>query len=202
MKYVAIAAVIILLPFGVLMVAIPLAINKQIAAVSPNWKPDYCVIYWLRFWTLILGVPFELGLAIFYNEGASNARSLTDAELTLLQMDPSAVQLGYPLGDTTISRGPSVGPGQVLRTNILALWEAHPSFVYSAPSAYHLALKEYTRQAVWASVQVMKKAYSDAGGNLQLSAQYYNGGEPQNPDPRAVAYAQKAADTMDRIANA
>lgn len=184
------------------MASIPLQIQAQINRVDPNWKPDFCVIYWLRFWTLLLGIPFELALAIFYNEGASISRSLTSDELTLLQMDPASVQIGYPLGDKTISRGPSLGPGQVLRTNILALWTAHSSFVFSAPSVYHLGLKTYTRQSVWASVMTMKQYYATAGGNMQLTAQYYNGGPTSNPSDAAVLYGENASNTIDRITNA
>lgn len=184
------------------MAAIPLQIQAQINRVDPNWKPDFYVIYWARFWTLILGIPFELALAILYNEGASVARSLTSEELALLQMDPASVQIGYPLGDKAISPGPALGPGQVLRVNILALWQAHPSFVYSAPSVYHMALKSYTRQALWASVMTMKDYYSKAGGNLQLTATYYNGGFRSNPSVAAVLYGENASNTIDRINNA
>lgn len=200
LKFFLILAIIIILPFGAIMLAIPLSIKTKVAKVDENWKPDTAVLFWAKFWSVFLQVSFDFVLAILYNEGASESRMLRQRELEALGFSEEGPNIGYPVGDIGDSRGPALGPGQVLRENVERLWNDTPDsyrFIISAPTPYHLAVKGYERQSLWVAVTMMKEVIKQANGDLQDAAKRYNGGSGM--DPRALAYGEKAAATIERI---
>lgn len=200
LKWFCIILLVLLLPFGVILLTLPLYVNAQVAKADDRWHPDAAVIFWAKFWSVTLSVPFDLILAILLNEGASVSRPLRADELAALRMPEDEEAVGYAVGDMGISRGPSVGPGQVERANVEALWGALPTatrFLFDAETPYKLALKGYERQALWACVSMIKMTLAQASGDKQAAAIRYNGGG--HPNSAALAYGQRASDTIDRI---
>ena len=117
-----------------------------------------------------------MALAILKNEGASVARDGA-----------------YPLGDTTIGKGPAIGPGQVLRINVERLWTTAPAWIgwaVRSKEATDLQFVGQERKALWASVQVMREALVAAKGDVDQATRRYNGS-----GPRAEAYADRAETT-------
>ncbi len=179
------------------MVSIPLYINSQIGKVDSDWKPDTAVIFWAKFWSVALQIPWDLFLAILYNEGASISRPLRDSERAALMLT-NGENVGYPVGDMDIARGPSVGPGQVLRSNVERLYNDLPAstrFLFAADNPHDLALKGHERQALWVCAKVIQEVLKQANGDKQEAARRYNG-----TNAAAIAYGQKAADTIERLA--
>jgi hypothetical protein len=115
---------------------------RKVRAADPKWSPTLAVLFWARVWTAVYRVPFAFELSLLHNEGSSTLRAPKAGELQFFDDPPDLV---YPLGDTAIAKGPSVGAGDVLRTNVEALWASPlpwwlPSWVVTAPSPGALGL--------------------------------------------------------------
>lgn len=196
-RLVRLGLVLLILPGGLIVGAglIVLAVvMRSVRAADPEWSPDFRVLFWARFWTAVYGVPMSLALSILHNEGASVARPLRPREVAEL-VDPPEV--GYPVGDLGDSRGPSVGPGQVLRMNVVRLWADPPAafawlVVKSDPT--ELVKPENTAAAMWVSVKVMAECLRASGGDLREAARRYNGS-----GSAAEAYADRAAAFIDEL---
>lgn len=199
LKWLAIVAVVIIVPFGVIIVLIPLAVARTISKVDANWHPSPTIIAWTKLWCTLYGVPFKFALSILYNEGASESRALNARELNVLGLEGN-VQ-GYPVGDLGDARGPALGPGQVLRINVERHWQIAPwymrEFVVSTNTS-DLALVGKESKSTWVSVKMMQEVLQQADGDLWDAAKRYNGGA--GSDLRALAYADKSQNTLERIA--
>jgi hypothetical protein len=167
------------LPFGTLAFA---ALSTwrafdKVRAADPLWRPQLAVLAWARIWATVLRVPYPFALSILHNEGASRLR-------------PDGT---YPLGDVGNPKGPALGPGQVLRTNVERLWQAAPWYwrrVVVLPDPFQLASAGNERAALYVAVKVMRESLDAAAGDLNLAARLYNGGPHYNAD--AIAYANRA----------
>jgi len=193
------------LPLGSL-VLMALAAYRAFARVQkadPEWKPAFRVLAWARAWCLLYRVPWDFALSILHNEQASTPRTILPRESRLFpEGAPAEI---YPLGDVSIFKGPSVGPGQVLRVNVETLWEqVKPPLraAVVAGSYLDLARVGFERQSTWAAVRIMRESLDAAGprpgdetggADLNEAARIYNGG--RNYNSNAVAYAN-AADTF------
>lgn len=200
LKWIAIILLAIALPFGLLLMLIPLAVSRTVAKVDPNWHPDASVIAWTYLWCKLYAVPFKFALSLLYNEGASEPRALNVSELAAIGHPAEDLQ-GYPVGDIGDSRGPALGPGQVLRVNVERQWTNAPWYLSSfvvGKDPSDLAIIGNEHRATWVSVRMMREALDQADGDLWDAAKRYNGGG--GSDPRAIAYADKSQNTLERIA--
>lgn len=183
------------LPFGglLLMAAAAYRAFSRVRRADPSWNPSFRVLGWARAWCLLYRVPWDFALSILHNEGASTPRPPRPNERRFFpEGAPGEI---YPLGDTEIPKGPSVGAGQVLRLNVEALWETVRAPIRAAVvagSAIDLARVGYERAATWAAVRIMRESIDAAGGDLNEAARIYNGGPRYNS--AAIAYAERADD--------
>lgn len=200
----ALLFVFVIVPGGLVVIAAWMAGGAIVSAsrADPRWQPRFRVLFWARLWSLVYRVPFGLSLAVLHNEGASTPRALTSREQDALEpwTDGDVPAFGYPVGDTAILRGPSVGAGQVLRVNVSRLWLAAPFWLrplVMAPDVSHLAYVGYERAALWAHVKVLREAFVAAGHDLREAARRYNGqGEA------AEAYADRAENFLSNLGDA
>jgi hypothetical protein len=168
---------------------------RKVRAAAPTWRPSWRVLLWARVWAAVYRIRWPFFLAILHNEGASTPRTLRAAEIEALGVPPwlrDSPETGYPVGDLDVSKGPSVGAGQVLRSNIVKLWGSAGALRWLVATSNPLALARVgeERRALWASAKVLRGALDEAKGDENLAARFYNGGAHYNAD--AVTYAERA----------
>lgn len=184
------------LPMGALALAALAAWSalRKARAADPAWSPSWRVVLWARLWSAVYRVPWPFALSLLHNEGASTPRLLRPREAeAIARVGGEAPVRGYPVGDLTSSKGPSVGAGQVLVSNVERLWKVARAWLRWLVTAAHptlLVREGYERQALWASVQIMAESLRLAHGDPNEGARIYNGGPRYNSD--AVAYAERA----------
>jgi len=169
---------VVILPGGAL-VALALYAAHRLPATP-------AVLIWARVWALIYRVPWTLQAAILHNEGASQLRPATAREAEVLGVIKG--HKVYPVGD--LDHGTALGPGQVLRRNVVRLWSSANALervIAVGRRPEDLALAGNERLALWASVQVLKEALVTEKGDLHRAARRYNGS-----GDRAEAYARRA----------
>lgn len=193
----------VVVPGGFVALALYLATRAlaSVQAADPKWSPALAVLVWSRIWCTFYRVPYPLSLAVLHNEGASTVHTFRSAEEdALTQYDNSGTappDTGYPVGDVGIANGPSFGPGQVERVNILRVWAAAPSWLLplvSAPDAAHLAYVGYERAALWCHVQILLECLTAANGDLHDAARRYNGS-----GTAAQTYADNAINFLSQL---
>lgn len=197
LRWILYIAIILVTPFALVAIMIPLSIMRKVAKVDADWTPDNAVIYWAYFWSKVYSVPFELVLAILWNEGASVQHPARKVEADKLDSFIAEGDSIYPLGDLTIERGPAVGSGQVLRTNVERLWADADTYIRPLvvlADARLLALPGNERAAMWAMIQMLNETLRQSGNDLQEAARRYNGN-----NEAAYAYGEKAFATIERI---
>lgn len=191
-------ALLAVLPVAVIMLAIPLIIRKQVAKISAKWQPETAVLFWSAFWSFVFRIASADTLAILYNEGASKLHLTTEAEAEALAFYGIEAAQCYPMGDLQISRGPAVGSGQVLRSNVQDIWDLlswYNRWFLTAPTIGHLALPGYERQALYVCLVCLSENIASAG-DFQGGAQRYNGGT--SGSDASIAYAAKAEASVQR----
>ncbi|MHB1843218.1 MAG: hypothetical protein ACYCWW_00105 [Deltaproteobacteria bacterium] len=213
----AILAIIVLVPGGFVAVAMAVLGYRAISLArkgDPDWHPSWRVLLWARVWDFILGIDPKLHLGILHQEGASTLRAPTPEEAAFLVDLWRVPPLVYPLGDVGDSRGPSFGPGQVLRVNVLALSDGgqlagkgasmvSPLPFYAAwlkpssPSALALHGQEF--RALFFSARMLADAVRRAGGDAATAAAIYNGGPAGPENSEALAYAGGVSSYLSRL---
>ncbi len=207
---------VLLVPGGLALVGLVwfgLSSKRAAAKADAHWQPSWRVLVWARVWDVVEGIPYRFHLAILHNEAASSLRAPSPAEAGLFTGTiPSEI---YPVGDMGDSRGPSYGPGQVLTHNIKALSDGGTLAGRggASVSSLHfwmrwlkprhpsdLARPGEEFRALYFSARMLKDALRKAGGDTTAAAGIYNGGPAWQGESGAVAYSDRAAKFLGRLA--
>lgn len=189
---------LLLLPGGLLVVGALLAWRSasKVRKVDPEWKPTLAVLLWSRVWCALFRVPYDLSLAVLHNEGASTPFHLGPQRRAALGIDPDDGIPRYPPGDLGDERGPSLGPGQVLRSNVERLASLVPWYLRLLVRAQPLNLCDVgqERAALYFHVRVLRETLVSSAGDEHMAARRYNG-----RGPAAEAYADRAQEFIDSL---
>lgn len=189
------AAIIFALPLGGLALAGLALWRSRAQLAATGWSPSARVLIASRFWGLLFGIPFPLFAAVLHNEGASSPHDTTDDERTALSNlgDTAPPAQIYPMGDFTSSKGPALGPGQVLWIlNVQRLAAIKPwwAFFVSTDGAQLVRVgSEFS--ALYFSARVLQECIAATSSEHDAAAKYNGAGDA------AEAYAAKA-DTFEQ----
>lgn len=182
------AWLLLALPGGIALTLVGLSLDLYIQIATGNDDADA-----LR-WPVIYGVLKKTKplTPAGFADALQQARALM---LVLLAENSFAPTDGYPgpVGDTGISKGPSISPWQILRTNAQARGYFTPAT--TDPASEYGAIDTLGNIFTWAGNAAdffADEVWPHANGDIRKALQVWNGG-PNGPNvSAAVSYADNA----------